>query len=57
MAGTLEHGTGTCPRCGRRAGYEVIDMTGDGARIDRQWLCPDEHRETRVQDDYPQYTR
>lgn len=31
-------------------------MTGNGDRMDRQWLCPGNHRDTHVQDEYKQYT-
>lgn len=53
--GFLERGRGRCARCGAVAEYEVIDMTGDGSRMDRQWRCAENHRDTRVQDQYPQY--
>jgi hypothetical protein len=55
VAGILERGRGRCARCGTVAEYEIIDMTGDGSRMDRQWRCSETHRDTHVQDEYPKY--
>ncbi|GAB3016034.1 hypothetical protein [Mycobacterium bourgelatii] len=52
----LEEGASYCISCRADARYQVIDMTGDGERMDRQWLCPGNHRDTHVQHEYPQYT-
>ena len=52
----LEVGTNYCLNCRVYAEYQIIDMTGNGDRMDRQWLCPGNHRDTHVQDEYPQYT-
>jgi hypothetical protein len=52
----LEVGTNYCLNCRVDAQYQIIDMTGNGDRMDRQWLCPGNHRDTHVQDEYPQYT-
>lgn len=30
-------------------------MTGNGDRMDSQWLVPGNHRDTHVQDEYKQY--
>jgi predicted molibdopterin-dependent oxidoreductase YjgC len=51
----LETGTGACPRCGTGCKFQVIDMTGDRSRIDRLWACPGEHRESHVQEEYPEF--
>lgn len=52
----LEEGTSYCVYCRADARYQIIDMTGTGDRMDRQWLCPGNHRDTHVQDEYKQYT-
>lgn len=52
----LEVGTSYCLRCQADADYQVIDITGNGDRMDRQWLCPGKHLDTHVQDEYQQYT-
>jgi hypothetical protein len=57
MGQVLRVFTGTCDRCGIDSEYQIIDMTGDGERIYRQWLCPDEHRDTHVESVYPQFRR
>lgn len=52
----LEVGTSYCLNCRVDAEYHIIDMTGNGDRMDRQWLCAANHRDTHVQDEYKQYT-
>lgn len=52
----LEAGTSYCLNCHADAEYQIIDMTGNGDRMDRQWLCAGNHRDTHVQDEYQQYT-
>jgi hypothetical protein len=52
----LEVGTSYCLNCRVDAEYRIVDMTGNGDRMDRQWSCPGNHRDTHVQDEYPQYT-
>lgn len=52
----LETGHSYCLRCRADAEYQVIDVSGNGDRMDRQWMCPGEHRDTHVQDEYPQHT-
>ena len=48
---------GLCPKCNYRwlASYDLIDITGDGSRIDRKWSCPLEHRDTNIGELYLQF--
>lgn len=57
MGQVLRVFVGTCDHCGIDAQYQIIDMAGDGGRIDRQWLCPDEHRDIHVESAYRQFRR
>ena len=47
--------SGTCDHWAVDAMYQIIDMSGNGERIDRQWLCPDEHRDIHVEGAYPHF--
>lgn len=52
----LQTGTSYCLNRRVDAECQIIDITGNGDRMDRQWLCPGNHHDTHVQDEYKQYT-